>query len=195
MTEEILNETATATAAEAPVETPVMPENEAATTADPDPSAIINALTAELQRVKQELEAEREGNLRLQADFTNFRRRKEKEVFETRDNATADMARVLLPLLDDLDRAVAVVEKTDNVAAIREGFEMVQKNFLRIFAKVGVEAMADSRGQQLDSNFHEVITTIPAPDPSQANTVFDVAEKGYLFREKVIRYAKVVVAE
>lgn len=170
-------------------------ENEANSSADPDPAVIINGLTAEIQRLKQELEAERDQNLRLQADFTNFRRRKEKEVYETRDTTQADMARVLLPLLDDLDRAVAVVEKTDNVTAIKEGFSMVQKNFLRLFGKIGVEPMADPRGQQLNVDFHEVITALPAADPAMVNTIIDVAEKGYLFREKVIRYAKVVVAE
>lgn len=168
------------------------PEN-AADTADVTPEAMIAALSAELARTREELNNEKDAHLRLQAEFVNFRKRKEKEASDSIRFANADMAKTLLPLLDDFERTLSVIEKTDNLAAIKEGIEMVNKNFVRIFGKIGVQAIEDPKGKPFDSNLHEVITTVSLPD--QADIVIDVVEKGYVYHDKVIRFTKVVVAE
>lgn len=154
----------------------------------------INTILQENQQLKVQLEEAKEQALRLQADFVNFRKRKDKEMTETIAYANEGLIKQLLPILDDFDRTLAVIEKTDNLAAIKEGIGMVAKNLMHIFNKIGVEPI-NAKGTPFDSELHEAITSVSVEEEAQKGLVFDEVEKGYKLKEKVIRFSKVVVGE
>ena len=148
----------------------------------------------EIARLKAALEEAEDQNMRLKADFANFRKRKEKEMANTVVYANATLLKELLPVLDDFERTLAVMEKSDNLAAIKSGIEGVNKNLNRILAKVGMEPIGTEKGDEFDSNFHEAITTVDMGEEFSGK-VFDIMERGYRLRERVLRYSKVVVGE
>lgn len=156
--------------------------------------AQMQALNAENERLQAELLDAKEQNLRFQADFTNFRRRKDKETAETIAFANEGLIKQILPILDDFERTLSAIEKTDNLAAIKEGIGMVAKNITHILGKIGVAAI-EAKGQPFDSQLHEAITSLAVEDESQKGLVFDEVEKGYRLKDKVIRFSKVVVTE
>lgn len=156
--------------------------------------AKIETLSAENEQLKTELMDAKEQNLRLQADFTNFRKRKEKETTETIAFANEGLIKQLLPILDDFERTLSVIEKTDNLAAVKEGIAMVAKNITHILGKIGVSPI-EAKGLPFDSQFHEAITSFPVEEEDEKGLVFDEIEKGYKLKDKVIRFSKVVVTE
>lgn len=163
------------------------PENEG----DSDGSADSDI---EIARLKAALEDVEDQNMRLKADFVNFRKRKEKEMADTVVYANVNLLKELLPVLDDFERTLAAMEKSDNLAAIKSGIEGVDRNLNRILKKVGMEPIGTEKGDEFDSNFHEAITTIDMGEDFSGK-VFDIMERGYRLRERVLRYARVVVGE
>ncbi len=159
-----------------------------------DLAATFADLQAENERLTAELLDAKEQNLRFQADFTNFRRRKDKETAETISFANEGLIKQILPILDDFERTLSAIEKTDNLTAIKDGIGMVAKNMSHILGKIGVSVI-EAKGQTFDSQLHEAITSIPVEDEAQKGLVFDEMEKGYKLKEKVIRFSKVVVTE
>lgn len=134
--------------------------------------------------------------LRLSAEFDNFRRRSLKEKMELIKSAGEDILLNLLPVMDNFERALKSIEgkEAEETAAIREGIELIYNNFKEFLAQRGVKEI-EAIGSEFDTDHHEAITKIPAPEPSMKGKVIDVIEKGYLMHEKVIRFAKVVVGE
>lgn len=156
-------------------------------------SPSIEALTASLNAAQKELEEAKDQNLRLQADFVNFRKRKEKEMTDTIAYANEGLVKSLLPILDDFQRTLVAIEKTDNLTAIKDGIVMVSKNMSHILSKIGLEPI-QAIGEAFDTNLHEAITTIAASEEQQG-IVIDEVEKGYKLKEKVVRFSKVVIGE
>ncbi|MCA1763933.1 MAG: nucleotide exchange factor GrpE [Flavobacteriales bacterium] len=132
--------------------------------------------------------------LRLYSEFENFRRRTAKERLETISKAGADVIEEVLPIVDDFDRAIKSNEKSEDPEALKEGFTLIHNKLMRILESQGLKPM-DSMGKPFDTEYHEAITNIPAPEEDQKGKVVDVAEKGYFFHDKVLRYAKVVVGQ
>ncbi len=131
--------------------------------------------------------------LRLFSEFDNFRRRTAKERLELSKSASAKLVESLLPVLDDFDRGMSAITGDDEVSkGAREGMELIYNKFIAILKREGLEEM-NSKGKEFDTDFHEALTKIPAPEEDLKGKVVDVIEKGYLMNEKVIRYAKVVV--
>lgn len=146
----------------------------------------------EVDLLSAELAEWKDKYLRLASEFDNFRKRTQKEKTEILRYSNEEMLRALLPVLDDFERSLGVMEKSDNVSAIRDGITMISHKFKNILNSKGLKPM-DSLHQVFDSEIHEAITSIPAPEDSLKGKIIDEVEKGYYLDEKVIRFAKVVV--
>ncbi len=168
------------------------PENQAA--GQPEASETPDSVEAQLRELKDQVEQEQNLRLRLQADFDNFRKRKTKEAADSVRFANQDLLLQLLPVLDNFDRTLDMIDKTDNLTAIKEGIAIVDKNMRHTLQKIGLETI-HSVGKEFDPEMHEVITTIPAPTEEQKDRIIDEVEKGYKLRERVIRVAKVILGE
>jgi molecular chaperone GrpE len=134
--------------------------------------------------------------LRLTAEFDNFRRRSLKEKMELIKSAGEDILVNILPVMDNFERALKSMEGNgeDGKNAVIEGVELIYNNFKDFLAQRGVKEI-EAIGKEFDTDHHEAITKIPAPEEGMKGKVIDVIEKGYLMHEKVIRFAKVVVGE
>ena len=130
--------------------------------------------------------------LRLVAEFDNFKKRSMKERFELMKTASQEMMQALLPVLDDFDRAKKSAENGTEVFS--EGVQLVYHKLYQILEQKGLKSM-DSQGTEFDPEWHEAITDIPAPSEDLKGKVLDTLEKGYVLNDKIIRYAKVVVAK
>ncbi len=132
--------------------------------------------------------------VRLHAEFDNFRRRTNKEKIDIISSANAGVLKDLLPVLDDFERAIANNDKVDDLNSIREGFHLIYNKLKSTLEAKGLKAV-DAIGQTFDSELHEAIANMPAADKKDSGKVIDAVEKGYMLNDKVIRYAKVVVAQ
>jgi len=152
-------------------------------------------LTAEEQLAKaEERIAELEDkNLRMMAEFDNYRRRTNKEKLELMATAGERIFKEMLPLVDDFERAVAVMDKTNDIDAVREGIHLIQQKFIAFLDKQDVHAI-ETEGVDFNTDEHEAVTTFAAGEDKKGK-VIDCTQKGYKLGEKVIRFAKVVVGE
>ncbi|MDX1629947.1 MAG: nucleotide exchange factor GrpE, partial [Fulvivirga sp.] len=108
--------------------------------------------------------------------------------------ANGELMADLLPVLDDFERALKTFEeKETDQKAIKDGVELIKNKFQKILEQKGLKPMNSKEGMEFDPEIHEAITQIPAPKPKLKGKVVDVIEKGYLLKDKVIRYAKVVI--
>ncbi len=132
--------------------------------------------------------------LRLYSEYDNYRKRTNKERIELISSASSDVLKDLLPIMDDFERAILHNETAEDIQAIKEGMKLIYEKFKNTLASKGLKAL-ESKGTDFDSEFHEAIANIPAPEQNLVGKVIDDVEKGYLLNEKVIRYAKVVVGQ
>ena len=133
-------------------------------------------------------------HLRLHAEFENFKRRTAKERIELYKTAGEDILAILLPILDDFERAIKAKTDAGEELKEEEGVLLIYNKMKSSLEQKGLKAMEDTIGQELNTDFHEDITNIPAPSDDMKGKIIDVIEKGYFLNDKVIRYAKVVVA-
>jgi molecular chaperone GrpE len=134
-----------------------------------------------------------EKYLRLYSEFDNYRKRTSKERIDLSKTASEDMIINLLPVLDDFERALKAIEPNEQVNALREGVDLIYNKLQLILSQKGLKAM-ESIGNLFDPDLHEAIAQIPAQDEESKGKIFDEVVKGYYLFDKVIRYAKVVVA-
>jgi len=139
--------------------------------------------------IEEQLATEKDKNLRLFAEFENFRKRTAKERIELFSTAGKDIMTLLLPILDNLERSIKANNYSDE-----DGPVLIYKQLKSELEKKGLTEMENPKGKELDTDFHEAITNISAPTNKDKGKIIDVIEKGYLLGEKVLRYAKVVVA-
>jgi molecular chaperone GrpE len=132
--------------------------------------------------------------LRLYSDFDNYRKRTMKERAELIAQAGSDILKDILPVLDDFERAVKNNEHSTDAESIKEGVKLVHHKFETVLQAHGVKEM-EAQGVAFDGDLHEAITSIPAPSEELKGKVVDVIQKGYYLKEKVLRYAKVVVGQ
>jgi molecular chaperone GrpE len=143
-------------------------------------------------KLKEELAQANDKYLRLYAEFDNFRRRTIKERAEARETEGKELLVALLPVLDDFERAQRSMEKAVDVAPVKEGVALIQNKLKNILAQKGLKEM-ESIGAAFDADLHEAITNIPAPTDDLKGKVVDEMEKGYYLKDRVIRFAKVIV--
>lgn len=134
------------------------------------------------------LAIEKDKNLRLFAEFENFRKRTAKERLDLFSTANKDILTALLPVLDNFERSIKANNYTEE-----DGPVLIFKQLKTELEKKGLKEMEDPTGNVLDTEFHEAITKISAPTEEQKGKIIDTVEKGYLLGDKVLRYAKVVV--
>jgi molecular chaperone GrpE len=148
---------------------------------------------AELQAKYDELN---DKYLRLYSDFDNFRKRTQKERLELSKTASEEIILSLLPVMDDLERALVAMLKTAESTEVvpAEGLRLIYQKFKGLLAQKGLEAIP-SVGESFDVDFHHALTNIPAPSEDMKGKVIDEIEKGYKLNGKVIRYSKVVVGQ
>lgn len=132
--------------------------------------------------------------LRLYAEFDNYRKRTNKERIDLIASASAGILKDLLPVMDDFERAIANNEKVEDITAVKEGFHLIFNKFKSILEVKGLKSM-DAVGEAFDSELHEAIANVPAPEDALKGKVIDNVEKGYYLNDKVIRFAKVVVGQ
>ena len=148
----------------------------------------------ELEETKQALEDYKDKYLRLSAEFDNYRKRTMKEKAELIKNGGEKAISAILPILDDLERALQNMQKADDVKAMYEGIDLIHQKFLKNLGHEGLEKM-NPVGEAFDTDFHEAIALVPAPEEAQKGKVLDCVQTGYKLNDKVIRHAKVVVAQ
>ena len=142
---------------------------------------------------EEKYNAERDAHLRVAAEFDNFRKRTIREKMDLIQSGGSDVLKAILPILDDMQRAIAASEKSDDIAALREGERLVVQKFidtLRQKKVVEIEAL----DAPFDENLHEAVARFAAGEDKRGK-VIDVIERGYMLGDKVLRFAKVVVGE
>lgn len=154
----------------------------------------IQELEAEVEKMKTEKAELNDRFLRLFSEFDNYKKRVNREKLELLSTASEKVIVSLLPVIDDFERAIAANEKVEDIAAIKEGFNIIYNKLVQMLKRFDVEEIA-AKGEVFDTNFHEAVTQFPTDKEEDKGKVIDVTEKGYKIKEKVIRYAKVVVAQ
>ena len=148
----------------------------------------------ELAKLQEALEKEKERNLRLFAEFENYKRRTGRERVELFKTAGQDVITSLLPVMDDFDRALKEIEKTEDKNLLK-GVELIQNKLKETLRAKGLEPIETSQGETFDAEIHEAVTQIPAPSDDLKGKIIDVIEKGYTLGEKIIRFPKVVIGQ
>lgn len=152
---------------------------------------IVEELTVEEQLTK-DLAVEKDKFLRLFAEFENYKRRTAKERMELFKTANQEVLQALLPVMDDFDRALTEIKKTDDNILI-QGVELIQEKLKSTLISKGLEEVEVKIGDIFNADFAEAITQIPAPSPNLKGKIVDVIEKGYKLGDKIIRFPKVVI--
>lgn len=146
----------------------------------------------ELEIVKEQLAKEKDQYLRLFAEFDNFKKRTSRERIDFFKTANKEVVTALLPVLDDFQRAMVQIEKSDD-NGLQQGVELIYNKLNEILRTKGLKEIEVKAGDDFNTDLHEAITQIPAPTEDLKGKVVDVVETGYLLNDVVIRYAKVVV--
>ena len=135
---------------------------------------------------------DKDDYIRLMAEFDNFRRRTSQEKLELVSMASTDTIKGLLPVLDDCERALAVLKDSNDSDAAKEGTELIYHKLMGYLNSKGL-AVIEAKGQIFDTDLHEAVAQFPVQEEDQKGKVFDVVQTGYTLNGKVIRFAKVVV--
>lgn len=148
-----------------------------------------------IEDLQNQLKEQKDQYLRLMADFDNYRKNQLKKTNDLLTYGGEEAFKKLLPIIDDFERAVEHNEKTEDVAALREGFKLIYEKLKTYLDQSNVNVIPAAAGDTFDENIHEAITMFPAPVPELKGKIVDCATKGYKYKDKVIRIAKVVVGE
>ena len=148
------------------------------------------------EQLKQELAQEKDKFLRLFAEFENYKKRTSKERIELFKTANEDLMTVLLPILDDFDRALNEIRKAkEEDSELLKGVELINNKLRNSLANKGLSVITVNAGDVFDVELHEAITQIPSPNDDLKGKIIDVLEQGYKLGDKVIRYPKVVIGQ
>ena len=151
-------------------------------------------LATMLAEAQQMVEEQKDKYLRLSAEFDNYRKRTLKEKAELIKNGGEKTLTAILPVLDDFERALKNMEASEETKAMKEGVELIFSKFQKILGQEGLQKI-ETEGQAFDTDFHEAIALIPAPSEDLKGKILDCVQTGYMLNEKVIRHAKVAVAQ
>ena len=151
-------------------------------------------LAQELEKANEQIEEQKDKYLRLSAEFDNYRKRTMKEKAELILNGGEKSISSILPIVDDFERALKNMETATDVGAVKEGVELIYNKFMSVLGQNGVKVI-ETKEQPLDTDYHEAIAVIPAPNEALKGKILDCVQTGYILNDKVIRHAKVVVGE
>ena len=151
-------------------------------------------LQAEVEKLQAEQEEMKDKYLRLSAEFDNYRKRTMKEKAELILNGGEKAFKAILPVIDDMERALTTMQKATDVDAVKEGVALIYNKFVQILGQNGVKAI-ETKEKELDTDFHDAIAIIDAPTEELKGKILDCVETGYMLNDKVIRHAKVVVGK
>jgi len=152
------------------------------------PEERISALEAEIEQLKKDA-------LYRAAEFDNYRKRTIQEKADLIKYGSQKAIEALLPVIDDLERAMQHIDKADDVNSLKEGVALIMEKFQGYLKQQQVTVIPANAGDDFDDSIHEAITMFPAPDPSLKGKIVDCPTKGYKLYDKVVRYAKVVVGQ
>lgn len=144
-----------------------------------------------IEEVEGRLAKEKDDYVRLMAEFETFRRRSSEDRLNLVSSAAADTIKGLLPVLDDCERAMEILEKSSDEAA-KEGTSLIYTKLMDYLKTRGL-AKIEAKGEDFNTDFHEAVTQFPAPSEDMKGKVIDVVQTGYMLNGKILRYAKVVV--
>jgi len=145
-----------------------------------------------LEKLEQAVASEQDKFLRLFAEFENYKKRTSKERMDLFKTANQEVIVAMLPVVDDFERAMKELSK-DKDSELYKGVSLIQNKFIGVLKNKGLEEVVVSAGDTFDSEMHDAITQIPAPDKKMKGKVIDVIEKGFQLGDKIIRHPKVVV--
>jgi len=148
----------------------------------------------EMEVMAQKCAELNDKNLRLMAEFDNYRKRTAKERMDLLKTASEKVLVEMLPLVDDFERGLKAMETSEDVQAVKDGVDLIYSKFIAFLAQNGVKTIP-TENETFDTEFHEAITTFPAPTEDLKGKIIDCVSKGYTLNEKVIRFSKVVVGE
>ena len=154
--------------------------------------AKIEELEKKIAELEEKAAKDRDDYIRLMAEFDNFRRRTSQEKLELVSMASTDTIKGMLPVLDDCERALAVLKDSVDSDAAKEGTELIYHKLMAYLQGKGL-AVIQAKGEAFDTDLHEAVAQFPVPEEEMKGKVFDVVQTGYTLNGKVIRFAKVVV--
>ena len=146
--------------------------------------------TEKLQEMGEKLADAQDKYVRLYSEYENYRKRTNLEKADLIINGSKDTIKAILPVVDDMERALLAMADEEDA---KEGVQLIYNKLMNILSQKGLKPI-EAKGQKFDENLHEAVTQFPSADEGQKGTVVDVVEKGYYLNDKVLRYAKVVVA-
>ena len=147
-----------------------------------------------LETLQSELDKEKDRNLRLFAEFENYKKRTGRERIELFKTAGEDVMKAILPVLDDFDRALSEIDKSGDKNHL-QGVTLISNKLRETLKAKGLEEVVTNQGEVFDADIHEAVTQIPAPSKDLKGKIVDVIEKGYVLGEKIIRFPKVVIGQ
>lgn len=151
-------------------------------------------LMKELDEKQKEVDELKDKHLRLSAEFDNYRKRTLKEKAELIKNGAEKTLTAILPILDDFERALKNLEASEETKAMYEGVELIFNKFNKVLNQEGLH-MIETKDKEFDTDFCEAIALVPAPSEEMKGKILDCVQTGYMLNDKVIRHAKVVVAQ
>lgn len=158
-------------------------------------SVSADKIVAEVRAVEEKLAEMQDKYLRLSAEFDNYRKRTLKEKMELSKYAEENILSKIIPFMDDFERAIKHIEAADqNSEALKNGIDLIYMKFSEFLKQNGVKEI-EATGKDFDVDLHEAVAKVQVEDPGSKGKVVDVALKGYYLRDKVLRFAKVVVGE
>ena len=152
----------------------------------------IEELEKKVAELENQVAKDKDDYIRLMAEFDNYRRRTSQEKLEMVSMASTETIKGLLPVLDDCERALQVLQKSEDSDAAKEGTELIYNKLMGYLKSKGL-AVIDALGQPFDTDVHEAVAQFPVQEEDKKGKVFDVVQTGYTLNGKVIRFAKVVV--
>lgn len=167
-------------------------QNEAANAAEEN--GVADNVADEQDGLQKKYDELNDSHLRLMAEYDNYRKRTLREKSELIKNGGESALTHLLPIIDDFERALQNIRKTEDIEAINEGIELIYNKFMGYLSQQGVKPI-ETVGKLFDTEEAEAVAIIPAPEPDMKGKVLDCVQTGYTLNDKVIRHAKVVVGE
>ena len=165
--------------------------------AQEQPAEEVKEVTPEeqIEELQKQLAAQKDAYLRLMADFDNFRKNTLRDKQNLLKYGGEDAFKKLLPVIDDFERAIDHMEKSDDINSLREGVNLIYSKFKTYLEQNEVTVIPAEMGETFDENIHDAMTLFPAPTPELKGKIVDCVTKGYKLKDKVIRFAKVVVGQ
>jgi molecular chaperone GrpE len=154
----------------------------------------IEKLKSQVEIAEQKLNESQDKYLRLSAEFDNYRKRTLKEKSDLLKSASEDTILKVLPVLDDFERAMAAMQNSNDIEAVKDGVTLIYNKLKETLTQLGIKEI-EAFNLDFNTDLHEAITKIPAPDENLKGKIVDVVQKGYYLNDKILRFAQVVIGE